>query len=89
MPAVKDVGEPYRENLMHGSMGGGRNLVSVGSVGATLAPPAYPTHSPRCSSARSTVERFGEGCLGLAGSSLCSALLHRLGLRSYLEPELV
>jgi len=31
---------------MHGSMGGGRNLASVGSVGATLAPPAYPTPRP-------------------------------------------
>ena len=32
-----------RENLTHGSMGGGRNLASVGSVRAMLAPPAYPT----------------------------------------------
>ena len=32
-----------RENLTHGSMGGGRNLASVGSARATLAPPAYPT----------------------------------------------
>ena len=31
------------ENLTHGSMGGGRNLASVGSDRAMLAPPAYPT----------------------------------------------
>jgi hypothetical protein len=30
---------------MHGSMGGGRNLASVGSVRVTLAPPAYPTET--------------------------------------------
>jgi hypothetical protein len=50
MPTVKDVGEPCEENLMHGSMGGGRKPTPIGNAARRQAPPAYPTVTWCCSS---------------------------------------
>ena len=44
MPAVKNVGEPLRENRMHGSTGGGGNQHQSASAARSQARLAYPTN---------------------------------------------